>query len=210
MRSKMSRRNEYAMPTTIRRSVTPQPTLTLTAIAAFALMIVSAAPAEATIVERDRYEFSYSDSYDGCGFDVAVEGAVSGNYRVRAGKGKTDTAFFLKENISFTETHTNAETGEFLTIERHHVLNEVRATHVEGNVFEFTTIVAGQPFVVYDSAGNVVLRDRGLVQLTVLFDTGGDDLPGGEFLDVQTQLRGQHPVAESDFCADLIIPLIGP
>lgn len=76
-------------------------------------------------------------------------------------------------------------------------------------MFEFTSIVAGQPFVVYDSAGNLVLRDRGLAQSTVLFDTGGDDVPGGEVLDVQTEFRGQHPGADIDFCDDLIIPLIG-
>jgi hypothetical protein len=197
------------MPTTIPRRVARQPTRTLTVVAVLALMIVSAAPAGATIVERDRYEFGFSDGYDGCGFDVAVEGAVSGHLHIRAGKGKTDTAFFLRENFSWTETHTNVETGESLTIEGHGLFKDVLAKHVEGNVFEFRAIQAGQPFVVYDSAGNVVLRDRGLVQWTVLFDTGGDDVPGGDVLDVQAELRGQHPGADIDFCDDLIVPLIG-
>jgi hypothetical protein len=198
------------MHTPIQRRLACQPGRTLTVVAVLALMIVPAAPAGATIVERDRYEFSFSDVYDDCGFAVAVEGAVSGHSRIRAGKGKTDTAFFLRDNFSITQTHTNVDTDEFLTIEGHGVFNEVHAKHVEGNVFEFMAIQAGQPFVVYDSAGNVVLRDRGLVQSTVLFDTGGDDVPGGVVLDVQTELRGQHPGADIDFCDDLIIPLIGP
>ena len=100
-------------------------------------------------------------------------------------------------------------TGETLRIEGHAVLNEVRARHVAGNVFEFTSIEAGQPFVVYDSAGNVLLRDRGMVQSHHLFDTGGDDVPGGEVLDVQSRLRGPHPGADIDFCNDIITPLIG-
>lgn len=197
------------MPTTIQRRVARQPTRALTVVAVVALMIVSAAPAGATIVERDRYEFSFSGSYNDCGFDVAVEAAVSGHFRIRAGKGKTDTSFFLRDNYSYTETHTNVVTGETLRIEGHAVLNEVRARHVEGNVFEFTSIEAGQPFVVYDSAGNVLLRDRGMVQSHVLFDTGGDDVPGGEVLDVQSRLRGPHPGADIDFCNDIITPLIG-
>lgn len=198
------------MPTTIQRRVAHQPTRALTVVAVLALMIVSAAPAGATIVERDRYEFSFSDSYDDCGFDVAVEGAASGHFRIREGKGTTATTFFLRDNFSYAETHTNVVTGASLTIEGHGVFNEVRASHVEGNVFEFTSIEAGQPFVVYNSAGTVVLRDRGMLQTRVLFDTGGDDMPGGEVLDVQTEFRGPHPGADDmDFCNDIIGPLIG-
>lgn len=197
------------MPTTIHRRVPRQPTRVLTVVAALALMIVAAAPTGATIVERDRYEFSFSDSYDDCGFDVTVEAAVSGHFRIRASQGGTGTAFFLRDNFSYRETHTNVLTGESLTIEGHGVFNEARARHVEGNVFEFTSIEAGQPFVVSDSAGTVVLRDRGMVQSRVLFDTGGDDVPGGEILDIQTKLRGPHPGADLDFCNEIIGPLIG-
>lgn len=174
-----------------------------------ALMIVSAAPAMATVVERDRYSFDFSDTYGDCGFEVDVEGAQSGHLRIRAGKGKTDTAFFLRDNYTYTETHTNVDSGAFLTIEGNGVFNEVRATRVEGNVFEFTAVEAGQPFVVYDSDGNLVLRDRGVVRYHVLFDTGGDDVPGGEVLDISAELRGPHPGFDSDFCGDIISPLIG-
>ena len=196
------------MSTTIQRGVARQPTRTLTVVAVIALMLVSAAPAGATIVERNRYDLGFSDRYDDCGFDVAVEGAVSGHLRIRAGTGETDTAFFLRDTFSYTEIHTNLETGESLTIEGRGVFNEVRATHVEGNVFEFTSIEAGQPFVISDSAGDVVLRDRGVVYSRVLFDTGGDDVPGGEVLDVHTELRGPHPGADINVC-NVITTLIG-
>jgi hypothetical protein len=152
---------------------------------------------------------SGSDGYNDCGYEVAVEGDVSGHFRIRAGKGKTDTAFFVRDNFSFTETHTNVETGESLTIEGHAVFNELRATRVEGNVFEFAAVEAGQPFVVYDSAGNLVLRDRGSLYQRILFDTGGDDVPGGDVLvELGTDIHGPHPAFETDFC-DIITPLIG-
>jgi hypothetical protein len=58
--------------------------------------------------------------------------------------------------------------------------NEVGATRVEGSIFEFRTVEAGQPFVVEDSDGNLVARNRGSVHIRYLFDTQGDDEPGGE------------------------------
>lgn len=193
------------MSTTIRR----RPTRILTVVAVIALLVVSAAPAGATIVERERYEFSVTDGYSFCGFDVAVDVAVRGQLRIREGKGRDDSAFFVRDTFSFTETHTNVETGAFLTIAGRSVFNEVRATRIEGNVFEFTAIDAGQPFVVSDSDGTVVLRDRGVVVSRVLFDTGGDDVPGGQILDIEADLRGPHPGFDADFC-EVIAPLIGP
>ena len=199
------------MPTTIQRRAARRPTGALTVVAALALMIVSAVPAQATIIDRDRYDVTIPPGvgYDDCGYAVSVEGTVRGRYHIREGKGKTDTAFFLKENVSYSEIHTNLETGDFVRIEGRLLFNEVRATHVAGSVFEFTTILAGQPFVVYDSAGELVLRDRGMAQSTVLFDTEGDDAPGGIEIDVQTVVRGPQPSTDLDFCTEILDPLIG-
>lgn len=60
---------------------------------------------------------------------------------------------------------------------------------------------AGQPFVVEDSDGNVVLRDRGTIRFRYLFDTGGDNQPGGEFVDfLGADINGPHPGFDTDFC----------
>ena len=112
--------------------------------------LLAAAPAGATVVDRGPYTDSYSFEYDDCGFDVLVEGTVSGHFRMRAGKGKTDTAFFLNDTHSYTETHTNPATGATLTITGHAVFNEIKATRVEGNIFEFEAVEAGQPLRMYD------------------------------------------------------------
>ena len=183
--------------------------LAATVFAVAAVMIFGGAPAGATVVESGHYSDSYSFSYDDCGFDVLVEGTASGHFRIRAGKGEIDSAFFVNDNFSYTETHTNADTGAFITIAGNAVFNEIKATRLEGNIFEFEAVEAGQPFVVYDSDGNLVLRDRGSIHFHALFDTGGDDVPGGEFLeDLGADVHGPHPGFETDFC-EIITPLIG-
>ena len=178
------------------------------AVFAAVVMIFGGAPAAATVVERGFYTDSYSFTYDDCGFDVVVEGTASGHFRVRAGKGARDTAFFVNDNYAYTETHTNPATGAFLTIKGNAVFNEIKATRIEGNIFEFEAVEAGQPFVLYNSDGNLVARDRGAIQFHALFDTEGDDEPGGVLLeDLGADVHGPHPGFD-DFCG-IITPLIG-
>jgi hypothetical protein len=186
----------------------PRRLAAITAVVA-SVMLTGATQAAATIVVRDQYSFPYSFDYSDCGFPVVVEGTASGHFSIRAGKGDRDTAFFLTDNYSFTETHTNTDTGAFLTIKGNAVFNEIKATHVEGNIFEFEAVEAGQPFAVYDSAGRLVLRDRGSLQHHTLFDTLGDNQPGGEFIaDLGTDVHGPHPGFDTALC-DIVTPLIG-
>ncbi len=172
-------------------------------------LVFASAQALATVIEKGFYsDEPYSFSYDDCGFDVSVEGTASGHYRIRAGKGDAETAFFVSDNYSYTETHTNVDTGAFLTITGDAVFNEIKATSVEGNIFRFEAVEAGQPFVLYDSDGNLVARDRGSIHFLSLFDTLGDDVPGGVFLeDLGADVHGPHPGFD-DFC-EIITPLIG-
>ncbi len=51
-------------------------------------------------------------------------------------------------------------------------------------------------------------RDRGLLRRTILFDTGGDQEPGGEFVElVDLRLAGPHPTF--DKLCDVATELIG-
>jgi hypothetical protein len=181
-----------------------------TAAVAVALGVALAAPASATIVERGTYDEPYSDGYSDCGFDVAVEGVSSGHFTVRQGKNARSTAFFINDNYSFRETHTNVETGEFFTASGNAIFHEIKArpTGVP-NQFEFTAVEAGQPFRVFDSDGNLVLRDRGSIFHRAIFDTGGDDVVGGVLIEeLEPSVHGPHPGFMTDFCA-IITPLIG-
>jgi hypothetical protein len=57
-----------------------------------------------------------------------------------------------------------------------------------------------------------VLRDRGVIRTTILFDTLGDETPGGEFLDeIDVEVSGPHPgffLDEGQFC-EVVLDLIG-
>lgn len=181
----------------------------LFAVAAALATLACASSASATVVDGGFYTDEYAFSYDDCGYDVDVVGTSSGHFRVRAGKGKSASAFFVNDNFRYTETQTNEETGAFVTITANAVYNEIKATRVSGNVFEFEAVEAGQPFRVFDSAGRLVVKDRGSIHHHFLFDTLGDDVPGGEFVeDLEPEVHGPHPGFD-DFCG-VLDPLIGP
>ena len=178
-----------------------------TLAAAAALTTVAAAAAPASVIEKGRIvDGSYGFAYD-CGFPVEVTGIGSGNFRLREGTGDDATAFFSLDRLSYREIHTNAETGEWFSVSGHFANNEVGATRVEGSLFEFRIIKAGPVARIEDSEGNLVSRDRGVVRRTILFDTGGDQEPGGEFVDlVDVDLAGPHPSFDRlcDFATELI------
>jgi hypothetical protein len=52
--------------------------------------------------------------------------------------------------------------------------------------------------VIEDSSGRVVVRDRGNIRHTALFDTLGDGEPGGIFIEeTHTVVRGPHPAFDA-------------
>jgi hypothetical protein len=179
---------------------------TLAIAATLTAVVATAAPA--SVVEKGRIvDGTYGFDYD-CGFAVEVTGIASGNFRLRAGTGDDATAFFSLDRISFREIHTNTQTGEWFSVRGHFLNSEVSATRVEGSLFEFRSIKAGPVAVIEDSDGNLVSRDRGVLRRTILFDTGGDQEPGGEFVDlVAVDLAGPHPTF--DRLCDVATELIG-
>jgi hypothetical protein len=156
--------------------------------------VLLTAPAPATVVDQGRFaDEPYAFSYD-CGFPIEVSGVATGNFRLREGKGDLSGAFFSLDRVSFREIHSNPLTGAWFSVSGHFADNEITATRVDGSLFEFRIIKAGQPAVIEDAAGNLVARDRGAMRRTILFDTGGDDVPGGTFVDLlDLELDGPHP-----------------
>ena len=167
-------------------------------MATAALLVVSTA-AGARVVERGTYSETESFVVDECDFPLNGVSTFSGHFRARADRG--GQAFYALDNYKFRDVITNPETGEWFVVRANGLFIETRATLVEGNIYKFVQHDAGQ-FVVEDSDGNVVLRDRGLVRFTVLFDTLGDGQPGGDFIEeLDVELRGPHPTWDADFCA---------
>jgi hypothetical protein len=104
---------------------------------------------------------------------------------------------------------TNPETGAFMVVRGQFLFREFTARQVSGDIWEFTAHEVGQPFVVEDSDGNVVLRDRGRVTFRAVLDTLGDSQPGGILLEEEiTGVHGPHPGLSTDFCA-IATDLIG-
>ena len=146
------------------------------------------------------------------GSTFASDFTASGNLRTRAGKHDLDTAFFGLDNYEFTAKWTNTANGRFFTVWGNGVFRDVKATHVEGSIFRFTTVESGRSFNVVDASGRVVLRDRGSVRETYLFDTDPVDSPGpgGIFLEqLSLRLSGPHPsfVSDEEFCAAITVLL---
>ncbi|WP_378586163.1 hypothetical protein [Nocardioides taihuensis] len=172
------------------------------------LTAAGAAPAAATIRERFTLHEEWSHAED-CGFPVEVTGWRDDLFLVREGTNQDAGAFPVVNRTSWSETWTNPETGDWFTISGRSLFNEVSATRVEGSIFEFRAVDAGQPFVVVDSDGTVVERNSGSVHFSYLFDTGGDDEPGGEWLaDTDFWVAGPHPSLDLAPC-DYAVQLIG-
>lgn len=174
------------------------------------LGLVVVLPANAAPIQNERY--SGTESFTECG-RFQVESTFSGRVMIKDATPATDGQFFyFQNNYQYRDVITNPDTGEFVVVRGNGIFKEVRARQVEGSVFTFLQHEAGQPFVVEDMSGRVVLRDRGLITWSVVFDTLGDSAPGGIFLEGPTVVRvsGPHPGFEEafDFCA-LLTSLIG-
>lgn len=170
--------------------------------------VVGAGAAEATIFERFEYADTFEAEFPICGIDVHYVDEFSGKGHVRQGKGHQAGAFFLQDNYSAVETFTNPVNGKFFTVSHDGIFKEIKATPVGDDLFEFVDHEAGQPFVVRDMDGNVLLRDRGLISATYLFDTGGDEMPGGEFIELlDIRVSGPHPgffLEDGDECPTVV------
>ena len=153
-----------------------------------AMIALSASPADATMYEKVQH---YGGVLDGtseeCGLDIRYHEDYEGTFAIRGGKGSDAGAFFVHDNFGFVGTWTNAtegsdSEGKFFTYSGNYSVHDLRATHVEGTIFEVVSHEVGQRFAVRDMDGNVVFRDRGAPTYTYLFDTEGDDVPGGTFV----------------------------
>jgi hypothetical protein len=186
----------------------------LAAAGALALSTLALAlPAQAEVILHEKFDDSFSEDFEECGMPLHSDFAFRGTTHLRVGKGDLESAFLLHLTIQRTDTITNPANGKFFVIEGNVLERDVHVSRVEGSTFEFTRVESGQPFVVRDMNGDVVLRDRGSIWFTALFDTLGDDTPGGEFVtdfDV-IRINGPHPgffLDDDQFCG-LVKDLIG-
>jgi hypothetical protein len=175
---------------------------------ASAVATLAVAPAaQGAIFDRIRFvDFPYAFEEQICGIDVRIEGTVSGHSNLRTGRGQLDTAFFEHTNSAYRETWTAANGGS-VTVTGNANFNEVNAEPLGGSLFRFTRVEAGQPFRLYDAHGNLLLRDRGAIRFTIIFDTIGDATPGGIVIEeLEPSIRGPHPAVYDETLCPVLIP----
>ena len=178
-------------------------------LATGALGLMAAPVADATMLEQFRFsDEPYTDTATVCGIDVTISGTDSGSGRVRIGKGRTASAFFEHVNFSFTETWTAAG-GRSVTVTGRATFHEIRAVPLGGTLFRFTAIETGQPFRLYAPDGTLLLRDRGVIRHSAIFNTLGDATPGGILVEeLEPVVHGPHPGFDDETLCPVLVPLL--
>jgi hypothetical protein len=165
-----------------------------------ALVLAVAAPVAATQYERERYSWAADGSYE-CGEDNWIDWQAEGSgvFSLRAGTGPDEGAFFGHDNYHWDSIDTRRSDGLALLASGDGDFKETRATRIDGGVFQFWAVNAGT-YVVRDGDGKVLARDRGSFSESIIFDTLGDDVPGGVFIEqVSFRVNGPHS-GGIDYC----------
>lgn len=168
------------------------------------LTFALAAPVQAAPVEREHYSGTYSFEGDCDGFLSHVEVTFEGVFMLKAPRADGAPPYYF-DNYHTIETVT--ANGRTLTIEHQGLYKDLHITWVSGTVYQVVSIETGQPFVIRDSEGNVLIRDSGLLKTTFQVDTKGDtDLSNDFFIEGSWSLlaeHGRHPGFDFDFCGFL-------
>ena len=171
----------------------------LPAVALLAFVVV--APVSAATIERERYSGTDSFDFDDCGFVIHDEVEFRGVFMLKAPKSPgAPPRYFDKYHVHEVMTAN----GKTMTIDHNGLYKDLHITHVEGTIYQFVAKESGQPFVVRDGQGRVLLKDRGVLVTTFQVDTKGDsDLDNDEFIEGSWSLladHGRHPAFYLDFC----------
>ncbi len=157
-------------------------------------------------VGPDTFEISCDD-----GLELTATTTFSGVSSLRVGKGVKASFFHYSERYTESSTIT-ADSGEVFTVTGSGVFRELAVRPVEGSdrLFQFDVVDAGSR-TLRDADGRVLLRDSGSTRESIIFDTLGDDEPGGEFVDFPDyRENGPHPILDGEaVCAAIAESLDG-
>ena len=121
------------------------------------LMLAVAAPVQARPIEREHYSGTDSFDFDDCGFVIHDEVTFEGVFMLKAPRSSGAPPYLFDNYESHEVLSAN---GRSLTIDHQGIYKDLRITHVSGTIYQFVAQEAGQPFVIRDSDGNVLIHDR--------------------------------------------------
>lgn len=158
--------------------------------------------AQAAPLEREHYSGTDSFTDNSCGFDIEYDVSFEGTFMLKAPR-KDGAPPYVFNNYKTHEVLS--ANGRTLILDHQGLYKNVHITLVEGTVYQYVAMEAGQPFVMRDSDGEVLYRDRGVLKTTFQFDTKGDADPDNDvFIDGSFELtanNGPHPVWDvEDLC----------
>ncbi len=180
-----------------------------TLIAVLAVFAMTAAPAAGSGTFSERYAFSVSFEHEDCGFPISATYEERGLYQAKVSGREMN-------NYDWRLVETNPANGKWFERGGNGIGLDVKFTLVEGTIYRFTSIDAGNSISIWDMDGNRLFHDRGLLEVTYLLDTKGDaDPDNDEVVEGTFELtadRGKHPAneyfAENDWC-EFVTDLIG-
>ncbi len=181
--------------------------LSLTVLATLLAVPVGApfaTPVQAKPIEREHYSGADSGDFNCDGLDMHFEVTFSGLFMLKEGRKGDPTPYYF-DNYEYHVVYTTVpDNGRWFTRDGNGLYKDMHITNVSGTIYEFEAMDAGQPFVIRDQDGNVVLRDRGRLLVRFVVDTKGDsDLSNDEFIEGSFELladNGSHPGFYIDFC----------
>jgi len=155
---------------------------------------------------EDAGTFSGTETFTECDGAYVVESTFSGAFVILEADPATDGQFFqFAQVLQFTDTITNPETGEYITVTGKLFFREVQPHYLGNGIVAYVGKETGT-VTFRDSSGQVILREYGTVRIGYVFDTENDSTPGGTFLlERLLSVKGPHPTLEEDFdlCAFL-------
>lgn len=176
----------------------------LAALVAAAAATWCAAPAQARTVDHWQWSEDRAFTVDTCGFPTRVTDHFEGNGIARTTGGRTDGVATSQYTTRYVAVTTNPANGQWFTLTQSSVFQERGLTDLGGGFWGYSVNQAGQPFVVTDSTGRVVVRDRGLIQFDGVYDANSDQVTSFEL----SGIAGPHPGYTTDLC-DITRLLIG-
>jgi hypothetical protein len=174
------------------------------AAAAFlAIPALAMPPAQAELLNREKWQNSGTNDYDCDGFAVHQDWTAHGLSLVKGGRGGDYMPYFF-DNVRAHSLFTAPATQRWYTVDQIFIPMDIRITNITGNLYTIETQLVGQPFKVTAMDGKTtVYKDRGRLLFSAVIDSLGTADPDDDLLVEDqgiTAINGPHPGVEVTTC----------